>query len=93
MDKLLTEFVIKLGTGTRLLDLCNTSDLSASLDVGVRVHTDVKVHQSRHQMLQRDRVRIQECREDATLLAPVPTAEEQNLNDLRLEEGVLDVPC
>lgn len=43
-------------------------------------------------MLQSDGVRIEEGGEDTALLAPVPTAVEQHFDNLRLEEGVLDVP-
>ena len=43
-------------------------------------------------MLQRNRVRIEEGREDTALLAPVPASEKQHFDDLRLKEGVFDVP-
>ena len=43
-------------------------------------------------MLKRDRMRIEQTREDTALLAPIPAAKEQHLHDLRLQERILDVP-
>ena len=45
----------------------------------VLLHTDVEVHQCRHQVPESHGVRVEQRREDIAMLAPVPRPVEQNL--------------
>ena len=50
------------------------------------------MHEGGHEVLERNRMCVEQAREDTALLAPVPAAKEQHLDDLCFQEGILDVP-
>ena len=50
------------------------------------------MHESRHQVLERNGMCVEQAREDTALFAPVPAAKEQHLYDLRFQERILNVP-
>lgn len=55
--------------------------------------TNVEVHERRDELLQRNWVCVEQGSEHATMLRPAPGPKEEDVDNLRLQERVLDVPC
>lgn len=55
--------------------------------------TNVEVHECGNEVLQCNRVSVEQGSEHATMLGPTPGPKEEHVDNFCLQERVLDVPC